>query len=106
MPERCSSTECAELLRLYKNVYTPADSSEIWFDKLTSFAVENGFAAKTKEYKENPNIYKGHIGDVSMIIRVAVTGKQASPDLYSVMRILGKETVFARIDRMTELLLK
>lgn len=106
MPDRCSSSLCADLLRLYKDVYDPNDSAEIWFDKLTSFAVENGFAAKTKEYKEDPENYKGHIGDVSMIIRVAVTGKQASPDLYSVMRILGKETVFARIDRMIELLLK
>ena len=53
---------------------------------------------RTKEYKQNPDAYKGHVGDVSMVLRVAITGRTNSPDMYDVMRILGKDRVVERIE--------
>ena len=56
-----------------------------------------GFCPDVKAYKQSPQSYKGHVGDVSSFIRVAITGKLNSPDLYTVMQILGKERSLARI---------
>ena len=53
-----------------------------------------------KEYKANPDAFKGNVGDISMFLRVAVTGKLNSPDMYAVMQILGREKIFARINSM------
>ena len=69
-----------------------------WFNDICEVGSELGFAKTTKEYKENPDAFKGSPGDVSQIIRVAVTGKQNSPDLYSVMNILGYNKVIKRLD--------
>ena len=52
--------------------------------------------------ENNPEMYKGHVGDISMVLRVAVSGKSKSPDLYSIMQIIGKERTFARIDAAIE----
>ena len=57
-----------------------------------------------KAYRENPDSYRGSVADVSMFLRVAVTGRQNSPDMYAVMQILGTERVFARIDAMLKTL--
>ena len=62
-----------------------------------SLAAELGFAPETKHYKKNPTEYKGHVGDISMFLRIAVTGRASSPDMYEVMRILGAEKVKRRL---------
>ncbi|MGN1095661.1 MAG: glutamate--tRNA ligase, partial [Eubacteriales bacterium] len=61
---------------------------------------------ETKEYKASPEAYKGHVGDISSFIRTAITGKQNSPDMYSIMKIMGKEKVFSRINGQIERLSK
>ena len=58
-----------------------------------------GFSKTTKDYKENPDLYKGNPGDVSQVIRVAITGRQNSPDLYTVMNILGRDRVIKRLEK-------
>ena len=58
---------------------------------------ELGFLGDVKAYKANPEAFKGHVGDVSMVLRVAVTGRQNTPDLHDVMQVLGKETVLKRL---------
>ena len=65
-----------------------------------------GYAKAPKVYKKDPDSYKGHVGDVSSCIRVAVTGRKNSPDLYEIMQVLGYERVISRIDESTELLNK
>ncbi|MBS6727603.1 MAG: hypothetical protein KH233_09445, partial [Haemophilus parainfluenzae] len=70
-----------------------------FFEKMKHIAQTHGFAAETKAYKQNPEQYKGHVGDVSMVVRVAVAGRQNAPDMQSVMRIMGKEQVEARLNR-------
>ena len=63
---------------------------------MKAIAQAHGYAAETKAYKQNPEQYKGHVGDVSMVVRVAVAGRQNAPDLQTVMGILGAERVLAR----------
>ncbi len=97
MPENVSKEDTLAILNEYIDLFDESDDSTVWFEKITSLATKLGFAAKPKEYKANPDAFKGHVGDVSMVLRIAVTGKAASPDLCSVMKILGKDTVAERI---------
>ncbi len=98
MPENVSKEDTLEILKRYCDIYDPADDGTVWFEKITKLATDLGFAAKPKEYKANPEAFKGHVGDISMVLRIAVTGKMASPDLCSVMGILGKEKVLERLN--------
>ena len=77
--------------------YDPADDANVWFDKIKAVADSLGFASDMKAYKETPDAFKGSITDVSNVIRVAVTGRNNSPDLCTVMKVLGKERVIKRI---------
>ncbi len=97
-PENVSKDDAVLILQKFKDSYDPADDSSAWFEKLKVIASELGFALKPKDFKNNPDMYKGHVGDISMVLRVAVSGKTMSPDLYSIMQIIGKEKTFARID--------
>ena len=76
------------------------DDKQIWFDKIKDLAEEFGYAREVKEYKQNPDNYKGHVGDISTVIRVALTGRQNTPDLYEIMQILGKESIEKRINKV------
>ncbi len=98
MPENVSDDDIVAILTQFKESYSEADDSSAWFEKLKAIATNLGFAEKPKDYKKNPEMYKGHVGDISMVLRVAVSGKTMSPDLYSIMQIIGKERTFARID--------
>lgn len=73
----------------YLLAYTPEDDKDTWFERLKKVAEKTGFCPNTKEYKQNPDGWKGHVGDTSMFIRLAITGRLNSPDLFSVMQILG-----------------
>lgn len=98
MPENVSSEDKIEILSKFAETYCETDDQETWFAKMTEIAEALGFAPKTKLYKKNPELYKGHIGDVSMVLRVAVTGRKNSPDLYEIMKILGKDKVLERLN--------
>ncbi len=80
-------------LEAFLEAYDPADDATIWFDKVKAVTAKIGFAADMKEYKANPDAFPGSVADVSTFIRVAVTGKTNSPDLYTVMQILGNKAV-------------
>ncbi len=82
--------------------YNEADDQETWFNKIKDVAAKNGFSPDVKAYKAEPEKFKGHVGDVSMFLRVAITGKLNSPDMYAVMNILGKDKVTSRINDMIE----
>ena len=86
------------LIEDYVNNYLELGcTNEEWFNKVKEFAISNGFAGSPKEYKKNPEEYKGHVGDICEALRVMVTGRLKSPDLFSIMKILGKENVLKRI---------
>ncbi len=74
-----------------------ADDKQTWFDKMKDLAEEFGYAREVKEYKAEPEKYKGHVGDISTVIRIAVTGRSNTPDLYEIMQVLGEQTVKQRI---------
>ncbi len=92
-----SKEDIISLLSDYTEMYDENADSSQWFDTLKDLSEKNGFAREVKEYKNNPDSYKGHVGDVSNVIRVAVTGRTKSPDLYSIMKTLGRERVLSRI---------
>ena len=77
--------------------YDPADDSNTWFEKVKAITTEVGFTTDMKAYKADPSAFPGTVADVSTFIRQAVTGKTNSPDLYTVMQILGKERSISRI---------
>lgn len=80
------------------NVLNLDVTNEEWFNAVKEFAAANGYAANPKDYKKNPEDYKGHVGDVCEAIRVMVTGRTKSPDLFSIMKVLGKEKIKERIE--------
>lgn len=73
-------------------------TNEEWFAAVKEFATTNGYAASPKDYKKDPESYKGHVGDVCEAIRVMVTGRTKSPDLFSIMKALGKDKIKERIE--------
>ena len=82
--------------------YDPADEQQVWFDKIKDVAKSIGYCPDMKEYKADPDAYPGSVADVSMFLRLAVTGKLNSPDMYEVMKILGREETAERINHMAE----
>ncbi len=96
-----------ELVTDYINNYLELDvTNEEWFDKVRVFATENGYAASPKDYKNNMEEYKGHVGDICEAIRVMITGRTKSPDLFSIMKILGKDRILERIELYKEFINK
>lgn len=88
-----------DLILDYVNNYLDLDvTNEEWFNKVKEFASNNGYAASPKDYKNNPENYKGHVGDICEAIRVMITGRLKSPDLFSIMKILGKDRIIKRIE--------
>lgn len=86
------------VLDSFANSYDPDDDNQAWFAKVKAIAPEVGFASETSEYKQNPEKYKGSVSDVAEILRIAITGMPNSPDLCTIMGILGKERSLARLN--------
>jgi glutamyl-tRNA synthetase len=98
-PPTVSKEDRDEILTLVKERYQENDSSEQLFERLKVIAAELGFAPSAKEFKKHPDEFKGHVGDVAMIVRVAMFGSTRSPDLGQLMMVLGKERVTQRCER-------
>lgn len=91
--------EIKKILSTYINkYYAESDDKETWFDKIKLLCDELGYASDMKEYKNNPDNYKGSVADVSTVIRVVLTTKTMTPDLYEIMQILGKDRILKRFD--------
>ena len=97
LPENVAKEDAIAFLEKYKTVYSPDDDKQVWFNKIKEIAPKIGFAAETKEFKANPDNFKGHAGDLSTVLRIAVTGRRNTPDLYAIMSLLGEEKVKARL---------
>lgn len=76
------------------------DDKQTWFNKMKDVAEKLGYAREVKEYKANPDNYKGHVGDISTVIRVTLTGRANTPDLYEIMQVLGKDEVVSRLKKI------
>ncbi len=99
-PENFYKSDIISTLEKFSDTYDYADDMNTWFDKVKAIADSLGFASDMKAYKADPSAFKGSVADISMFIRVAVTGKQNAPDLYTVMQILGREKTLERINNM------
>lgn len=92
----------AQILESYLSSYNHADTQEEWFNKIREIATNLGYAAKPKDYKKNPEDFKGHVGHVSTVIRLALVGRTQSPDVWAIQQIMGEDMVRSRINRMIE----
>ena len=87
------------ILDLYmEKYYDENDDKQQWFDKIKELAGELGYAKEVKEYKANPDAYKAHVGDVSTVLRVALTRRTNTPDMYEIMQVLGKDSIEKRFE--------
>lgn len=97
-PENISKEDVAAILEAYKAVVDAADDKDTWFSKIKDLCEPLGFTPNVKEYKKNPDAYKGHVGDVSTIVRIALTSRRNTPDLHAIIALLGNDKVKARLD--------
>ena len=97
MPDNISKQDAAQILTEYIKIVDASDDKDTWFDKIKSLCEPLGFTPNVKEYKKNPDAYKGHVGDVSTVIRIALTSRRNTPDLYSIMQLLGEDEIRARL---------
>ena len=95
--EKFDKAVIVDVLNRFLEKFDIADDSGTWFDKVKAITNEIGFTTDMKAYKADPTAFPGTVADVSTFIRQAVTGKTNSPDLYTVMQILGKDRTVARI---------
>ena len=92
-----AAEDAEAILKAYLDSYDHSDDNGQWFDKIREISTELGYAAKPKDYKKNPDEYKGHVGHVSTVIRIALMGRAQSPDVWAIQQIMGEDMVRARI---------
>ena len=88
----------ADVLELYRDIVDVNDDKDTWFAKIKELCPQVGCTPNVKEYKQNPDAYRGHVGDVSTVIRVALTGRTNTPDLFAITALLGADRVRERIE--------
>jgi len=96
-PENIDDAEAKKILAAYLATYNHSDDQNQWFEKIRVIAVENGYAVKPKDYKKNPTLYKGDVGHVSTVIRIAIVGRSSSPDVWELQQIMGEDKIRTRI---------
>ena len=95
--------EIEKILTLYmEKYYDNNDDKQGWFNKIKELSEELGYAKEVKEFKENPGKYTAHVGDVSTVLRVALTSRTNTPDMYEIMRVLGKDKIEERFKKAIE----
>ena len=98
-PAISNKEDISKILDLYiEKYYDENDDKQTWFNKIKEVAEEMGYAKEVKEFKANPGMYKAHVGDVSTVLRVALTARTNTPDMYEIMQVLGKERIAKRFD--------
>ncbi|MFD2445480.1 glutamate--tRNA ligase [Bacillus sp. CGMCC 1.16607] len=97
LPTNVSFNVAKDIVLGFSKTYKFNNEKEAWFDEIKELAGELGFAKEMKQYKANPNHYKGHVGDVAMIIRVVLTNRTNTPDLFEMMKVMGEKRVLTRM---------
>ena len=88
--------EIRKILDTYMNKYFNISDKEVWFNGIKEMTDELGYCSNMKEYKNNPDNYKGSVADISTVLRVALTSKSMTPDLYEIMKLLGQKRIEER----------
>ena len=99
IPNSISMEYAQTIIRRYGELFTLECDKEVWFSHIQSLAAELGYAKDMKQFKANPEQYKGHVGDIAMVIRVALTNRIQTPDLYDIMKVMGNERIRGRMRR-------
>ncbi len=102
LPENISKADAAAIAEKYIGEFSLADDKDQWFARIKDMCEPLGFTPNVKEYKKNPDAFKGHVGDVSTVIRIALTSRRNTPDLYSIMNLLGEDEIKARLNEAVE----
>ncbi len=97
LPDNISPKDAAAILESYLEVFNAQDDRETWFSKIKDICLPLGFTPNVKEYRKNPEAYKGHVGHVSSVIRLALTSRQNTPDLHSIIALLGNDRARQRL---------
>ncbi len=92
--------EIKNILNEYIKLYDENDDKDTWFNKIKEVADTLGYASDMKSYKENPDNYKGNVADIATVIRVVLTTSRVTPDLYAIMKLLGKDRIINRFNRI------
>ena len=89
LPGNITPADAAEILKTYLIVLNIDDGKDTWFDRIKDMCAELGYTPSVKEYKQAPGNFKGHVGDVSTVIRLAVTSRHNTPDLHAIIQLIG-----------------
>ena len=92
--------EIRQIITKYMESYFDITSKDEWFNGIKKLTEDLGYCANMKEYKQNPSQYKGNVADISTVLRVALTKKSMTPDLYEIMRLIGKDRIVGRFNRI------
>ena len=95
--DKITGDDVKKIAKEYLNLYDENDEKAVWFNKIKDVAEKCGYTREVKEYKQNPEKWPAHVGDVSTVLRVILTGRRNTPDLYEIMKVLGKDEVIKRI---------
>ncbi|MCI8496974.1 MAG: glutamate--tRNA ligase [Clostridiales bacterium] len=98
MPENVAKEDIVKALKAYAQSYDETLDKDGWFAAMKELCPSLGFASEVKAYKKDPDSYRGHVGDLSGFVRIAVTGRRNTPDLHAIMQLLGKERVLSRLN--------
>jgi glutamyl-tRNA synthetase len=96
-PGNVESEDVSKIIDMFLETYDVGDNSDVWFEKIKNIGNNLGFTSDYKAYKEDPESFKGKVGDVAMVLRIALTKKSRIPDLHQVMQVMGKERVEKRL---------
>ena len=93
-----AAADANEILTRYLDSYDHSDDQSVWFEKIRGITADLGYAVKPKDFKKHPEDYKGHVGHVSTVIRIALTGRAQSPDIWEIQQIMGEKMTRERIN--------
>lgn len=99
MPAECDEAARKLFFAKYLETYDHNDEQSVWFDKVKAITEELGFAVKPKDFKKNPDQYKGSIVHITNMLRIALTGHANAPDIHEVSHVLGRDIVIARLEK-------
>ena len=102
LPENVSKEDAKAIAEKYLAEFDLADDKDQWFARIKDMCEPLGFTPNVKEFKKNPEAFKGHVGDVSTVIRIALTSRRNTPDLFSIMQLLGESEIKARLAEAIE----
>lgn len=101
--ENVADMESAQaIIQAFLETYDSSDDKDMWMKKMQEVCVQLGYATSAKDYKEAPDRYKGNLGDVAMILRIGLSGRAMTPDLYEMMQVMGKDRVVQRLKKVLD----